>query len=61
MGSGIAQVTATAGLKTILYDLDEGLIQKTKSKLEKDLQTLVDKQKMTVEKKQSIFQKLHFT
>ena len=43
MGSGIAQVSASAGFKTILYDLNEEAIQKAKSKLEKDLQALVDK------------------
>ena len=61
MGSGIAQVAAAAGLKTILYDLDEAIIRKAKNKLEKDLQNLVNKQKITTEKKQSVLHNLHFT
>lgn len=61
MGSGIAQVSAMAGFKTILYDLDESIVQKARSKMEKDLQMLVDKQRLTAEKKQSILQLLLFT
>ena len=61
MGSGIAQVSATAGFKTILYDLNEEIIQKAKAKLEKDLQTLVDKQKIGSEKKEAILNQIHFT
>jgi 3-hydroxybutyryl-CoA dehydrogenase len=61
MGSGIAQVSATAGFKTILYDVGEEIIQRAKSKIEYDLQSLVDKQKMTAQKKENIFQQLVFT
>jgi len=61
MGSGIAQVSASAGFKTILYDLNEEAIQKAKSKLEKDLQALVDKQKINSEKKQAVLDQIYFT
>jgi len=61
MGSGIAQVSATAGFKTILYDLNPEIVQKAKSKIEKDLQTLTDKQKITPDKKENILQQLIFT
>lgn len=61
MGSGIAQVSATAGFKTILYDLNEEIMQKAKGKFEKDLQTLVDKQKIGSEKKEAILNQIHFT
>ncbi len=61
MGNGIAQVAATAGFKTILYDVSDGILQKAKAKIENDLQRLVDKQKITSEKRQSILQQLAFT
>jgi 3-hydroxybutyryl-CoA dehydrogenase len=61
MGSGIAQVSAAAGFYTILYDLNEEVLQKAKDKLHKDLGTLVDKQKITAAKKEDILQQLHFT
>jgi 3-hydroxybutyryl-CoA dehydrogenase len=61
MGSGIAQVAASAGYTTVLYELNEQVLQKAKDKLHKDLQTLVEKQKITAEKKEAILQKLKFT
>lgn len=61
MGSGIAQVSATAGFKTILYDLNDDIVQKAKTRIEKDLQTLVEKQKITEDKRNSILRQLHFT
>lgn len=61
MGSGIAQVAATAGFKTILYDLNEMIVQKAKKKMETSLQTLVDKQKISLEKKKSILEQINFT
>ena len=61
MGSGIAQVAASAGFKTILYDVRQEIIQKAKAKIEKDLQALADKQKITPDKKESILQQFTFT
>src|SRR5688572_16545179 len=61
MGSGIAQVAATAGYATILYDLNTEIMDKARSKLQKDLQMLVDKQKIRAEKKDEILQLIHFT
>lgn len=61
MGSGIAQVSAAAGFDTILYDLNEAVLAKAKDKLHKDLETLVQKQKITAVKKEEILQQLRFT
>jgi 3-hydroxybutyryl-CoA dehydrogenase len=47
MGAGMAQVTAQAGYTTIIYDISESMLLKAKSSIEKSLQTLVDKQKIT--------------
>ena len=61
MGSGIAQVSATAGFKTILYDVNDEVIQNSKFKIQKDLQKLVEKQKISAEKKENILQQIQFT
>ena len=61
MGSGIAQVAATAGFYTILYEPDEKVLEKATTGIEKNLQAMVDKKKMTKEEKQKIFQQIQFT
>jgi 3-hydroxybutyryl-CoA dehydrogenase len=61
MGSGIAQVSATAGFKTILYDVSDEVIRKAKAKIQNDLQALVEKQKISLAKKEDILQQLVFT
>jgi 3-hydroxybutyryl-CoA dehydrogenase len=61
MGSGIAQVSAAAGYKTILYELNVNVLLKAKDKLQKDLQTLVEKQKISSEQKENLLRQLHFT
>lgn len=54
MGSGIAQVAATAGHKTILYDTNTAALEKAKAGLAASLARLVEKQKITQEKADSI-------
>jgi 3-hydroxybutyryl-CoA dehydrogenase len=61
MGCGIAQVTAIAGFKTILYDVNEDVIEKSKVRIQNDLQALVHKQKLAPEKKENILQQILFT
>jgi len=61
MGSGIAQVSATAGFKTILYDVKDEIIQKAKSKIEHDLQSLLEKKKITGQTIEDILQQIFFT
>ncbi|MBS1916342.1 MAG: 3-hydroxybutyryl-CoA dehydrogenase [Bacteroidetes bacterium] len=61
MGSGIAQVSAQSGFSTVLYDVNKEFLVKAKSKIEKDLQSLVDKNKITGTKKESILKRFHFT
>ncbi len=46
MGSGIAQVAATAGHKTIVYDSNTDALEKAKKNLESSLAKLVEKQKI---------------
>jgi 3-hydroxybutyryl-CoA dehydrogenase len=61
MGSGIAQLSATAGFNTILYELNQDVLEKAKTSIEKNLQTLVEKKKITADEKEKIFHKIHFT
>jgi len=61
MGSGIAQVAASSGFYTILYELNQTILDKAKSFIEKNLQTLVEKNKITGEEKQKTFDRIHFT
>lgn len=50
MGIGIAQVAATAGCKVVVYDAQAPQIDKALSGLEKTLQKLVEKTKISQEK-----------
>jgi len=61
MGSGIAQVAAQAGFTTIQFDINETMLEKSKASIEKSLQFLVDKQKITNEEKVYIFRRIQFT
>lgn len=61
MGSGIAQVAAQAGFKTIQFDVNDAMLQKSKTAIEKSLQTLVDKNKISTEQQQQTLNNLVFT
>lgn len=60
MGSGIAQVAATAGNKVFVYDTNEQALQKAKTNLSATLSKLVEKQKISQEESNSIFEKIEF-
>ena len=51
MGSGIAQVVASSGFPTLLFDVHPETLQKAKQKIETDLQKMVDKQKLSLQEK----------
>lgn len=61
MGSGIAQVAAAGGFKTILYELNEGVLAKAQERLQQDLQKLVSKQKITAEESAALYERILFT
>jgi 3-hydroxybutyryl-CoA dehydrogenase len=61
MGSGIAQVAATAGYNTVLFDVSEEAVQRAAQKLAKELGTLVEKGRLQAEKKEEISSRLQFT
>jgi 3-hydroxybutyryl-CoA dehydrogenase len=60
MGSGIAQVAAMGGYQTLLYDVNADMVQKGRAGIEKSLQTLVEKQRITPAEKESIWARLRF-
>jgi 3-hydroxybutyryl-CoA dehydrogenase len=60
MGSGIAQAAAQQGFYTVLYDVNEAVLAKAKAGIEKSLQTLVQKQKITAQQEQDTLQRLRF-
>ena len=61
MGAGIAQFTALNGHKTILFDVDETMLQKAKASIESSLTSLVAKQKILPEQKDNTLSNLLFT
>ena len=61
MGSSIAQVAAQAGYKTIQFDVNETMLQKSKAIINKTLQMLVDKNKITVQQQTDTLNNLVFT
>lgn len=62
MGSGIAQVAAqSGGFPTIQYDLSEDMLQKSCQSIQKNLDFLLNKQKITAAQKEEIFSRITFT
>ncbi|MFM6925591.1 MAG: 3-hydroxyacyl-CoA dehydrogenase family protein [Ferruginibacter sp.] len=60
MGSGIAQTAAQSGFYTLLFDINTAVLEKAKAAIEKSLQFLVDKQKISAGDKQNIFERIRF-
>jgi 3-hydroxybutyryl-CoA dehydrogenase len=61
MGSGIAQIAAMSGYSTLLYDLDDQMVQKGRRAIETSLQLLTDKKKLTVEENAIILGRLSWS
>ncbi len=60
MGAGIAQVAAQNGFYTLLFDINDVVLQKAKPAIQKNLQYLLDKQKITAAEKDNIFNRIKF-
>jgi 3-hydroxybutyryl-CoA dehydrogenase len=54
MGNGIAHVFAQSGYQVVMQDISESFAAKGKATIDKNLQRLVDKQKLSVEDKATI-------
>ena len=61
MGSGIAQVCAQAGFDTVVRDISDALIQKSRAGIEKVLARGIEKGKVTPEQRDAALSKLAFT
>lgn len=61
MGSGIAQVAAQSGLTTILYEPNLPVLEKAATRMEKSLQALIDKGKLSHTEKENILHRLHYS
>ena len=58
MGSGIAQLMAQNGIEATLVDVNEDIVKKSLSKVQKGLQGRVDKGKMTAEEVEGILSRI---
>lgn len=58
MGNGIVQVAAQAGFNVIMRDIEQQFIDKGKARIEKNLNWLVDNQKITAEDKQKVLDRI---
>jgi len=61
MGSGIAQVSATAGHQVVLFDTKVEALNLSKSKLAKVMARLVEKGKLTLEKAEAIQARISYS
>ncbi|HEU4859430.1 MAG TPA: 3-hydroxyacyl-CoA dehydrogenase NAD-binding domain-containing protein [Chitinophagaceae bacterium] len=61
MGSGIAQTAASSGFSTILYELNDAILEKASTSIEKNLQSQVEKRKITGTAKEETLNNLRFT
>jgi len=60
MGSGIAQVAATAGHSVLVYDNNQQALKKAENNLKSGLQKLVEKNKISADKQNEILQNTTF-
>ena len=61
MGSGIAQAAASSGFYAILYELNDAVLEKAKASIEKNLQSLIEKRKITGNAREETLNNLRFT
>lgn len=61
MGSGIAQVAAQAGFRTIQFDLNPEMVEKSRQSISKGLTKLVEKGRLTTAEQEVIVNRMLFT
>jgi 3-hydroxybutyryl-CoA dehydrogenase len=61
MGSGIAQVAAQSGYRTILYDVDEKGLGRAQDKITRDLGQLASKNRITHEERDTALSMIFYT
>jgi len=60
MGSGIALSAAQSGFPVILFDINQAVLDKAITSVQKNLQFLVDKQKISAGEKETVFNRIQF-
>lgn len=60
MGSGIAQTAAQNGFNTLLFDINTEVVEKAKAAINKNLDFLVSKEKITSTEKEAIQNRIQF-
>lgn len=60
MGSGIAQIAATAGCEVLVFDTSKGAVLNCRQKLDRILARLVEKERITSQKASRIKNKIHY-
>ncbi len=58
MGSGIAQVAAASGLQVIMNDISAEFVERGKASIEKNLERMVQKEKISAEEKNAIMSRI---
>ncbi|CAL1521151.1 3-hydroxyacyl-CoA dehydrogenase NAD-binding domain-containing protein [Chitinophaga sp. MM2321] len=61
MGAGIAQVAASSGFNTVLFDIQQTGLDKAKAQIERSLGIAVEKGRLTTAGREDILQRLSFT
>ncbi|TKS56232.1 3-hydroxyacyl-CoA dehydrogenase NAD-binding domain-containing protein [Mesohalobacter halotolerans] len=61
MGSGIAQIASTQGCQVVLFDKNPKVLQQSKEKLEKILNRLIEKSRLTEEEKLDIINRITYS
>ena len=61
MGAGIAQAAAQAGFYTLLYEVNDAVLEKAKVSIDSSLDFLEKKEKISSQEKMQIKQRLQFT
>jgi 3-hydroxybutyryl-CoA dehydrogenase len=61
MGCGIAQLAASFEFPTVLYDVNKEILEKAKTTIDRSLQSLVERSKITLDQKEKILQRIQFT
>jgi 3-hydroxybutyryl-CoA dehydrogenase len=61
MGSGIAQMSAMAGYKTTIFDIQEAALEKAKAAVTKNLDKGIEKGKVSAEQKEACLSNISFT
>jgi 3-hydroxybutyryl-CoA dehydrogenase len=61
MGCGIAQLAASSEFATILYDVNKEILEKAKTTIDRSLQSLVERSKITPGRRERISQRIRFT